>query len=595
MAEPLDKKVRFVVDAFNRSKDFYGPLRSKFVDWDNMYYSIPDPQKYGWMENVFIPATFKAVRTLASRLFSMHFAIDPPVDPIPQTDAAYGAREGVKGYLGHQFDQSKLMQKWFMALIQCLVRGTSVQKSYWTKDMVKKVLRRPVTNEIGEIIGFEKVIRNIPRYQGPTMDVIDLYDYFPDPDATPEFPGIQIHRIWRSMDYLKKATHEDGSPVYQNLDKLEETTKPGKQEEHGQKHIRQLHLGIQRRNFEGSVYDARGDLYEGRGDEKSKNLSKDVEILECYADYDKDGDNKLEDCLFAVGNQTVLLRDGLNPFITRPFSQIQFMPVLGEIFGMGVCELIEPLQRVLNTKTNQRLDNVNQALQAILTYIDGAVDQNLINSFDFRPGGKLKTNMPKAIEWERAPDVTSNAYMEADIFSKEIEEQSGANRYINPGSKGQSDLHRTSGGLAMLQSAAGEWLNVVAKLMEDSGLRELARQYHTLNQQNISSDIEYPHLEKGVYTKIQVTIDDIAQDFDFRMVGATHWSSKEMETGFISQILQSIAGDPMLSVVKLELIKKVSKNFNMPDIENKIDSLIPVVEQQMQAQMQAQPAQGGVR
>ena len=140
----------------------------------------------------------------------------------------------------------------------------------------------------------------------------------------------------------------------------------------------------------------------------------------------------------------------------------------------------------------------------------------------------------------------------------------------------------------MLQGAAGQPINVIAALMEDSGLREVAEQYHILNQQNINSNVEYPQEEKGVYVPMQLTVEDIAQDFDFKMVGATYWTSKEMETGFISQVLQSIAGDPNLGVAKLMLVKKISKNFNMPDVENEIDKIIPMVEQMIMSQGQEQ-------
>lgn len=592
MAEgTLNPKVKFVVDEFERSKDFYEPLRTKLSDWDNMYYGIPDKKKYSWMENVFIPATFKAIRTISARILSMHLAIDPPFDLIPLSQQAGMSREGVKGHLGYQFDKSRFMSKWFLAILQALIRGTSIQKTYWIDQRTKKSVRVPILDEIGQVVDFRKETRTIPIYSGPMVDVIDLYDYFPDPDATVINEGTQIHRVWRSMDYIKK--HSD---IYKNIDKLEETTSPGK-EDSSYQHIRQLHLGIQRRKFGPTIYDSRGQAYEDYED-KTKKLSRDVELLECYCDYDIDGDGKLEDCLFAIGNRTVLLRDELNPFITRPFSSISFMPVLGEIFGMGVCELIEPLQKLLNTKTNQRLDNVNQALQAIMTYVEGSVDENLLKKFNFQPGAKLRVGMLDAIKWERAPDVTQTAYMETQGAAQEIEEQSGATRYIGPTAAGQKELHRTSSGLAMLQSAAGEWLSVVVKLMEDSGIKEIVKQYHILNQQNIDTTVEYPFLEKGVYTPIQITPDDIAQDFEFKAVGASHWSSKEMETGFISQVLQSIAGDPTLSVVKLELIKKVTKNFNMPDIEAMIDQLIPVVMQQQQMMMTGQGAPtdaGGMR
>ena len=585
MAEPLDDKVRFVINEFERSKEFYTPIRSKFKDWDDMYYAIPPSKKYSWMENVFIPATFKAIRTISARIMAMNFATDPPFDLVPLSPEAERSREGVKGYLKYQLDKSQFFSKWFLAVLQSLTRGTSIQKTYWVDRYEKRMLRKPIVDAFGKVTGFEKKKDTVPIYNGPWVDVIDNYDFFASPDCMAMNDGTtQIHRLWRNIDHIKK--HKE---TYKNIDKLEATTAPGREDDY--QHIRQLNVGISRRNF-GEIYDAYGQVYEGEKHDNRANLTQDIEILECYCYYDIDNDGKLEDCLFAIGNREVLLREELNPFIDRPFSAITFVPVLGELYGMGVCELIEPLQAMLNTKTNQRLDNVNQVLQCIMTYIDGSIDPGLLKKFDFRPGAKLPVGMPDAIKWERPPDVTQSAYIETDKLVGEIEEVSGATRYVGPTSSGQKDLHRTSTGLAMLQSAAGEWLTIVVKLMEQSGIREIIKQYHILNQQNIEDKVEYPFFAKGVYTRIQLTLEDIAQDYDFKAVGASHWSSKEMETGFINQLLQIIAPDERLSEIKLELIKKLSKNFNMSDIEVKIDKMMEQLRQPQFAPPGLQPGGG---
>ena len=107
-------ELKFVLDAFERSKNFYDPLRGKIRDLDNMYFSIPDKKRYSWQENVFIPATYKAIRTISARIMSMIFAIEPPFDLVPRGTVTEEARQGVKGYIGYQFEKSELYSKFFM-------------------------------------------------------------------------------------------------------------------------------------------------------------------------------------------------------------------------------------------------------------------------------------------------------------------------------------------------------------------------------------------------------------------------------------------------------------------------------------------------
>ena len=101
---------------------------------------------------------------------------------------------------------------------------------------------------------------------------------------------------------------------------------------------------------------------------------------------------QFEKWLFTLANREVLVVDGPTPFwnLETMYVRGAWLPILNEFYGVGIAELGECIQEEYNDKRNQRIDNINQVLQPIFEYEEGAVDPRVLARFKRKPGGKLR-------------------------------------------------------------------------------------------------------------------------------------------------------------------------------------------------------------
>lgn len=554
----LDPKVQYVLTKFQDSRNYYRAMKTRFTNYDRLNFGIPETKPETWMSNVFVPATYKAIDTIQCRIMNVIFATNPPFDLEGVEDSDRPFEGVVKSLIKFQLENKiKFYSKFTDFLNQLLVRGTSFAKIYWRKDIEERKFRVevkepvmssvmgedgiPMMGETGEPLmeqtglqtrySVEK--KNVVTYDDPEFTVIDAWDIYPEPGAKNIKDGFVVQRIVTSYDSIlkhRKVKYEDGteSGIYQNVEKILYTTFPNDESWH---HPRLSELGLSQPQPKGIIMPPGVT----RPEEKTKQGTADVELLEAYGGYAENG--KLENKLFTIANRSVLIRDEANPFWhgRNPFIRAVFKPVLNELFGRGVPELVMGLQNELNDKRNQRLDNVNLCLQKILTYVEDAIEPEIIKNFVFKPGGKMPVRDINALKWDSPQDVTMSAYKEEELIVHDIQETTAATAHLMP-SASTGDLHRTASGIAMLSGMAGEKLKPVIRLIEEMGIEETVEMIHLLNQQFITDERIIRILGKdNKYPS--VTPKEISHNFDFICFGSTSMMQKETR---INQLLRAI-------------------------------------------------------
>jgi hypothetical protein len=343
----------------------------------------------------------------------------------------------------------------------------------------------------------------------PEVDVLDILDVFPDPNAATERDGRGIFlRSWISADELKKL----GSgkfPVYANTDS--DKLKQGA------------------RNYDS----ARQGRFATRGvgdpalDDKGQ-----VEILEFWGRYDLDGDGIEEECLITLGNRTVVLRAIPNPFHhqKRPVLKSTFTAVPLEWYGIGLVEPIIPLQHELNTLRRQRLDNVNLAINR-MWLVNSLADVD-IDTLVSTPNGIILTDDMSGVQAVQTPDVTQSAYNDAGVVQADIEEVTVPKAASGTPESGR--LGRTARGAQLIIGQALEKFGVAAKAIEIT-IQKMLRLFHQLNLQFLDS--EDVAREIGVVGHLfdqTITPEEIRADVMFKMVGISDMVNREAK---INQII----------------------------------------------------------
>ena len=556
---PEDEISSWVVKKFNESKNYFQPLFDKFEDWDDQYFGIADKRKYDWQSNVSVPATYKAVKTLLARIVAALFSTNPPFDAVGVEEKDKQGEKPIKDLVGYQFDKTHIFDKFVLFVLQALIRGTSVGKVYYKRDYAyvpREVLDygeplpsvdeqgKPVNKKEKKLMQKLKDFLKEPKkkiiydqkiiYEGADFEVLDLLGgFFPDPFATNLKDGYAIHRTIRTEDYLKKNKDK-----FENIGEALLTTFPGDSEDWTRSRLKNVGLveptqGVPSANTEGE-------------ENKTDAAASKYEILECHCQYDVNNDGKLEDAILTICNRAVTIKKRINPYPDGCFVKISFMPVLNEFFGQGVCELVEALQKELNDKTNQRLDNVNLCLQKILVYVEDAIDGKIIKNFVFAPGARLPVKDINAIDWPVVPDVTASAYNETNILKGEIQETSGAVNVLMP-TANQSDIHRTASGLFMLKGEAETSIKLIIQMIENQGLAEIAKKYDLMNKLFMTQPQTVRILGEGATKYPKITPDDVRWfNCDFVFKGASAYVNREIRLAQITKLIDSFSKIPTL-------------------------------------------------
>lgn len=102
---------------------------------------------------------------------------------------------------------------------------------------------------------------------------------------------------------------------------------------------------------------------------RPKGSSK-IELLERWGIDEDPNDGKLKPRLLTVACGKYLIRNTNNPFWhgKNPFIKGTYIPVINEFYGIGLPEICESMQRLLNESVNQRIDNISLALNRIILY-----------------------------------------------------------------------------------------------------------------------------------------------------------------------------------------------------------------------------------
>lgn len=585
-----EKKVQFVMDKFGKSKDHWRTIREKLKKWDSIFFSIPKAKKYDWMSNIYDPATHRAVMTLLSRVVNSTTSVDPNFDVVP-------SNKDVSDLIRSQMYRGGFFSEWVLFCMQLLVRGTSIGKISWRKETkVKFTLEKVFENKIKEMFnqetgefsqelqstfkGYQKKPKETVKYDGPIFETVDLFDFYPEPNARDINDGVRIFRSVKTINEFEKSS------LYTNKAMVRATDFPGEEEF---PHPRLEELGMQAAEKTPSDH---------LPNDKAKRLSGYVELLEAEVDWYNPDTKRLEPWILTIANQKVLVRNKPFPYWNTNSLYVKgcWIPILNEWHGVGVPELTECLQEELNDKKNQRIDNINQVLQPIFIYEEGSIDPRQLKAFERKPGGKLRTRAGavsgKQINWDVAPDVTASAFNEVQELRNDIEEVTGAVKAIQP-SSGGDPIHRTSSGLMLLQSMAQERIKLNLSIIEKSVLEPMFEKFDDLNLQFLTTGYKIfdPEGKEKIYKP-----EMIVGAREFRAKGSRYALDQQMKLMNLTRALESLgtSGIPLGELhIKFWLKLYDAMGFEDKDEVEQILRAEVKKAQQIQAQMAAAKAGGG--
>jgi len=359
-----------------------------------------------------------------------------------------------------------------------------------------------------------------------------------------------IFELWRP---LKGIQAEDEAfqkkwkkPLYKNLDELEER--------------------------QAAIIDDETDKYT---EEEKKGLQH---ILEYW-----DKDKKV-----VVANEETVILETENPFKTEtsqgfvPAICACGIPKLEGILGTGEIETIEPYVREMATIKNQRMDNVNMALNPVLLRNINVEIENEDDLSNLRPGLQVKIDVIESVDIAtvltplKFDFVTASSYQETAILERNIQIISGMFDYV----LGEVPQQReTATGIARLQAAGGILFRYKILLALRTAFISLPRQMIAWDQKYLPEEYFYllRETKEGIPGFRETNRKSIQGDFKFKELISflDPDAIKEVKRAQLMESLRIIIqAQQILMTLPPAMKEKVEKlmnavlaTFDMPELE----------------------------
>lgn len=563
--------VEFVLNRFGYSKDEMLSKQGKWREFYEDYRGSTLANKEAWQANYIVPSLKECIRIKIPLYMNILFSAgiksfdveaveenDEPMIPLIKSLTTYDLTNVGRNRGG-------LFGQWEAYVKQFEIYGYTIAKIPWKKEKNKK----------GELV-----------FEGPDMEVVDIFSFYPDPGTT----NLDSWKILQKKDvfvsYLRML--EDGG-TYHSIKDLEETSQPENDD-----------------NTKGVKKDDRVELLEYHGEIPKSLLEGDVTDEEQTNPYE----DEYVDAIITIANRKVCIRNEEYPYDCGNIfidSCKDRMP--NEQFGIGTGEDIQAMAEELTNAHNKLSDAVNLIANP-MGIVNPQKLAGMSNILIAHPGklfvaNPMVENVAHAlhfIDTTAAASALTPLIKFIDMMDKRIQKLSQAVPSISP-TPSKKELHPTLGGTLLMQANAAEPLKHVVKHALEPAFQIMLEIFYKHNIQFLSKASAYRVLGKKkaeVWFKEKerraITKEDIKLEGnpDFIPRGVSIFAEKQVEIQnlltFLEISLKALVpkldpmGNPtpgadgktvMENLVDIrEIIKRLAQIFGFKDIEKLIPSLV---------------------
>lgn len=355
---------------------------------------------------------------------------------------------------------------------------------------------QPVALEAMRVYRDVRGTRRIKSYSGPMVEVISPEDFWMDPKADAiEEALFVIHRVWRTYGELRDMEREG---IYKNVEKVKDWVDKSRSE------------------FENAEsaerYAAAGQVDPATNASPNEDLQparRKLEVFEWWGLLDLKGDGYQEPYLVVVCGD-VILRMEKNPYGhgQAPFEVLRPMLDPYKFSGVGMPELVGEFQALKTAILRQTLDNVSFQNNGMwLVNRNAGVDTSaLLNP---RPGTIVKANITQGAVVPITPSSLQSMPLNMlELIDSMLQKRTGVTSY-NQGLDANS-LNKTATGITRIMDASAQRIELIARVMAETGIKPLYQKLLMLNQQFIDQTIVIRVFNRPV----EISPDDLIGDFD---------------------------------------------------------------------------------
>lgn len=366
-----------------------------------------------WQSNVFIPQVFAYIKTFLQKTVGItpDFKLEGKNSDALKDIVLWLWEVGMSDDLIDYF-------------LQVFICGTTIGKDFLRKDVKKKRKK-----EIGM---FENIKRLIFKTETskitfrPDFDPVDIYNFYPHPrmkkiaDPFPVF-----HRYVLTLDEMKAQYPDVPAKTWtQFVDKDGTVVKSGGDTTDYAQVRKDVLLQIRKSLRETTKAST---PIQGNPNNPVQPPSTDEKLFEVVERWTDD-----HMCVFLPMDGTPLeIKNGENPYDhqEKPYSRTGFFPRAFSFYWLGIPKLVDHLQELLNSVTNQRVDAITMKIHSMIAAAPVALPGYKQSTISVRPLGILWTNDPNSVKELKFGDVNSSAFIEPDHIKEAMRIAVGIDEY----------------------------------------------------------------------------------------------------------------------------------------------------------------------
>lgn len=402
-----------------------------------------------WQSNVFIPQVFAYIKTFLQKTVGI----------TPDFKLEGKNSEAVKDLILWLWEigMSDDLIDYFLQVFIC---GTTIGK-----DFLKKETKKKRQKEIGMIDKIKKLIFKTETSKivfRPDFDPVDIYNFYPHPrmkkiaDPFPVF-----HRYVLTLDEMKAQYPDVPANMWnQFVDKDGEVIKSGG-DTTDYAYVRKEVLIQVRKNIRETTK-ASTPIQGNPNNPVQLPVSSDklFEVVERWTDD--------HFCVFLPMDGTPIeIKDNDNPYDhqTKPYSRTGFFPRPFSFYWLGIPKLVDHLQELLNSVTNQRVDAVTMKIHSMIAAAPVALPGYKQSTITVRPLGILWTNDPNSVRELKFGDVNSSAFVEPDHIKEAMRIAVGIDEYTTTAG---ADQRQTATVASFMREATLEGVKLFLIMLRNS-------------------------------------------------------------------------------------------------------------------------------
>lgn len=539
--------VQQLVSRFNQWQEDRQPLEAKWREcWDAYLCHMDNFSADGHgagpdRSRVMRPVLYEAVEGIHANLVNALLPSDERFfSVLGKRESDHQHAEIIEAFLRNRLEDLGFSERYAQFLKQAIITGNSVAAVPWVQRRRRQQVVKPV-EVLGVPVGERLVEEEVLTYNGPEFDVIDMFNFYVDPNATRFEDAMAIHRLERPLRYIQNLPE-----VYTNTSGLEGMNA----ESHSATH--RTHRGNSQRSTK--TVDAVEPM---------------VELLEIWGDFVV-GKQTYENYVCVVANGERLIRFEPNPYHhgMKPFVFTGLIPVPNEIYGIGAIEKCLGLQHAINTLTNQKLDVINISINNPFTYLinDDVFDPNTVVT---RPGALIPVKNHDTLKPIQYLNNFTVAFDEIADLKGEVEHATGALKYLTGAGGSGHGGKKTATEIQALVSGGAQKINGFINHLENTSLEPFlemvfasAKQFmttpETVRLAGKNGDLSFVEILPNVLRQLEC---------QFKIEGSQAALNKGEELNKMVTFIQLVQQQPELAdkVDLLPLLKKVYRRLGFND------------------------------